>query len=333
MRWRRLLFVPIVVAAVGASMSTATRARADTCALTPTANECQTYGSDVNGHQTFDVYYSSKTPASPRPAVLLIHGGGWVSGSKTYFNHVPTGVGRPPADARKPKNSVSTNVARYLADQYGWLVVSMDYRLGANPKFPGSSFDTDRPYADQPVDVDAVVYWIKTEGAATYGVDPNRIGLIGGSAGAHLALLHAYTHHTGNPDKVKAVVSWAGPTDMASLALAHGCVTTTCQDPTGQQWVGPDILAFEGGCPPSQCPVRYANTSPVRQIQMGDPPTLLVQGLQDLTVPPEQAVEMRTQLVAKLITPHEVRFCADCEHADITVFGWYYTERFLTANL
>ena len=324
-RWRGALLV--LSLAAGAAFPVSDIVRAEAAVPACTANECDVpYGVGPSVHQSFDVYYSAKTVA-PRPAVLFIHGGGWAKGDKSFVNHFAVGVGKPPQGVIKPKNYVITDVARYLADHYGWLVVSMNYRLGADPNVSGSTGDTAMPYVDQPLDVDAVVGWIK-DNAAAYSVAPDRIGLVGASAGAHLALLHAYTHHTGNPHKVKVVASMAGPTDMASLAAAHGCSTANCQDPTGKL-----VLAFEGGCAPSQCPVRYANTSPVTQIQLGDPATLLAQGLQDPTVPPEQAVEMRAQLVAKVITPHEVHFCEDCKHVDIGVYAWYFTESFLAKNL
>ena len=93
------------------------------------------------------------------PAVVFVHGGGWDQGS--------------------PGGSL---LPGWLADR-GYVVFDIDYRL-ATPTSPSWQQATG--------DVKCAVGWVNDH-AARFGVDPERIGLLGSSAGGHLALLAAYS--------------------------------------------------------------------------------------------------------------------------------------------
>jgi acetyl esterase len=93
-----------------------------------------------------------------RPAVVTVHGGGGVQGGR----------------------SEDTLWSEWLAEQ-GYVVFSIDYRLGLPPRWQDASGD-----------VKCAVGWVK-ENADRYGVDPDRIALMGRSFGGHVALLAAYT--------------------------------------------------------------------------------------------------------------------------------------------
>ncbi len=92
----------------------------------------------------------------PRPAIVIVHGGGWSSGDK-----------RANIWARYPIEYASR----------GFVAISINYRLLPDDPFPAAI-----------ADVRAAVRWLRAN-AATYNVDPNRIGAYGNSAGAHLALM------------------------------------------------------------------------------------------------------------------------------------------------
>lgn len=96
--------------------------------------------------------------AERRPAVIVVHGGGWHSGQRGEF----------------PRWNA------WLADR-GYVVFDVDYRLTPPPR-----------WQDAPADVRCAVGWVK-ENADRYGVDRERVGLLGRSAGGQLALLTAYT--------------------------------------------------------------------------------------------------------------------------------------------
>lgn len=113
----------------------------------------------------------------PFPAVILVHGGGWTTGSRT------AGFIRPLFP---------------VLDQTGFAWFSIDYRLAPQYAYPAAADD-----------VEAAVKFVKQH-AKQYKVDPARIALMGESAGGHLVNLVGARNDVG----VAAVVSLYGPIDM-----------------------------------------------------------------------------------------------------------------------
>lgn len=230
------------------------------------------------GHASLllDIYEPSGSSgaADPRPAIVLVHGGGWTTGDRTQVG--------PDAAA--------------FAEQ-GFVAFSIDYGLEGPNRWP-SQLD----------DVLTAVRWVQTN-ASTYGVDPTRIGLFGSSAGGNLVMLAA-TEGLGDGDAppVRAVVSWSGPADLSTLA-ATNITADEVTDPTFGTIPGEDvpsgcagddvclgvidpgaIVAFVG-CTVDECPQTYVDASPAFQASSSTPPMLLVSAQTDL-VPVEQAYEM-----------------------------------------
>jgi acetyl esterase/lipase len=117
----------------------------------------------INGFRplTLDLYTPPKGKA-PRPLVIYIHGGGWMNGTA--------------------RNAAAyANFPAVLADlaSRGYVVASLNYRLGSEAKFPAATQD-----------VDAAIRWLKAH-AADYGIDKTRVAIWGGSAGGQLAALAA----------------------------------------------------------------------------------------------------------------------------------------------
>ena len=140
------------------------------------------YGADPR--QRFDLYApNAASAASPLPVLVFFYGGGWDSGSKDLYGWA----------------------AQALAAQ-GFVVAVPDYRLVPQVLFP--VFIEDAAAATARV----------AEVAATYGGDPDRLGVIGHSAGAHLAMMIAldrrYMAAVGKPDLIKATAGLAGPYDF-----------------------------------------------------------------------------------------------------------------------
>ncbi|HEY2573459.1 MAG TPA: alpha/beta hydrolase [Verrucomicrobiaceae bacterium] len=138
--------------------------------------------------------YLPKQPASARiPCIVVIHGGGWRSGDKTRF----------------------AAIAGELAKQ-GFAAACIGYRLLPEVEFPAPV-----------VDCKAAVRWVRAN-AAPHGIDPDRIGAIGGSAGGHLVAMLGTSDkesklegNGGNPgisSRIQAVVAMATPADMTSFA-------------------------------------------------------------------------------------------------------------------
>jgi acetyl esterase len=205
---------------------------------------------------------SAGDAAKGRPAVIVVHGGGWRSGKRGDF---------PLWNA-------------WLASK-GYVVFDIDYRLSPPPS-----------WQDAPADVRCAVGWVK-ENAARYGVDPERVALLGRSAGGHLALLSAYTQGSGptpgcdarnlQNTRVAAVAAFYPPTDLARLSSLG--------------YLG-GMDGFVGGTHYT-VPERYRLLSPVSRVDPCDPPTFLVHGGADQIVPSKQS-ELLAERLREAGVPH-----------------------------
>lgn len=190
---RRGLFAP-ALAAVAAALTAACSPLAVLNAVGPrdrgvrrVARDLE-YGADPR--QRFDVYAPvTASSSSPLPVLVFFYGGGWDSGSKDVYGWA----------------------AQALAAQ-GFVVAVADYRLVPDVLFP--IFIQDAAAATARV----------AEEASTYGGDPARLGVIGHSAGAHLAMMitldRRYMAAVGKPDLIKAAAGLAGPYDFLPFDVA-----------------------------------------------------------------------------------------------------------------
>jgi acetyl esterase/lipase len=181
----------------------------------------------------------------PAPVVLWIFGGSWKFGSKGYHVNV-----------------------RDLT-RSGIAVASIEYRLSGQASFPA-----------QLEDCKAAVAWLRTHGAK-YGIDPNRIGASGESAGGHLAALLGTTEERPNIDAVCALYP---PTNLVSLGRMYS-----------QPGRRSDIEALLNGPIEEKLPLARA-ASPVEHVSRSSPPFLLIHGAKDSLVPLSQSEELHTRL-------------------------------------
>ena len=142
----------------------------------------------------------------PAPAVMVVHGGSWRSGSKRRMSAI----------------------SRAIAGQ-GFVVFNVGYRL-VTPDRPGLRRQQD--------DLRAAVRWIRAN-ARRFHVDPRRVGALGSSAGGHLVSLLA-TRGTGpvtEGARLRAAVTWSAPFDLSPLrplwlggAVENllGCIASDC---------------------------------------------------------------------------------------------------------
>jgi len=146
------------------------------------------YGTAGGVPLLLDAYVPPPTGAL-RPAVVLLHGGGWRVGDKASF----------------------AEEAERLTDR-GWVTFSVNYRLNEPEAFPAEVDD-----------VVAAVRWVRAN-AAAYGVDPARIGALGESAGGHLAAMLGTLGDgdLGTGARIRVGVAWSGPMDLAALARSRG---------------------------------------------------------------------------------------------------------------
>jgi acetyl esterase/lipase len=245
----------------------------------------------------------------------------------------------------------------HLAAQ-GHVVMDVAYRLFPETDIPGMVGDARRAVA-----------WLKAH-AAEYGVDPTRVVLSGASAGGHIATLAAYTVTDAEltpPDvrdadtSVCGVLGWYTPVDLAACYEHYENATLAKMMPEQPDWNAPppplvrrlldadaERLALQKapgggrldwivGGTPRQVPERFAQLSPVARVHAGCPPTLLMQGRDDIIVPTAPAIELRDKLQelgvksALLLLPH-------ADHAfDLLAANWspaarmalWHAERFL----
>jgi len=208
------------------------------------------YGADAK--HAMDVYLPAGRTTSSTPILILIHGGGWTEGSRTDLNaYVDTLKRRVP--------------------QYA--IFNISYRLAAS----GQNL-----FPSQEQDVKAAIEFILSK-QNEYRIS-DRFALIGASAGAHLALLHAYKYTT--PVKAKAVISFFGPTQLVQLY----------NNPPNP--FVPALLTGVTGATPTSNLAIYQQSSPFNFVMNTSAPTLLLHGSDDIVVSPSQSAILHDKLTA-----------------------------------
>jgi pectinesterase len=185
----------------------------------------------------------------PFPVAIMVHGGGWTGGDKER-DHIPV------LDA-------------LTAARFTWF--SINYRLAPKYRWPACLED-----------VETAIRWVKAH-AAEYKGDPDRIALVGYSAGGHLACQAVVT---GKDDiRVRAVVGLAPPTDHVADSERRGGLSPSMRDLVDR----PKELDER-----SRAILR--EISPINYVKPGLPPFLLIQGTADRSVPYEQSVSFQAKL-------------------------------------
>jgi acetyl esterase/lipase len=205
---------------------------------------------NINGKSLQLDLYKPANLQDPAPLLVFIHGGGWKSGKRSDY-------------------------LIYLVDfaRKGYVTATVSYRLL-----------NDGPYPACAEDIRDAVGWFFRNGEK-YGYDPDRIALIGGSAGGHLAMLGGYgwgeTNGTADSinHKIKAVVDIYGPADLTTdYARNHTLVTSFL------------ARSYE------EAPALYEEASPVHYLDKDDPPTLILHGTSDRLVPISQSDYLKVKL-------------------------------------
>jgi acetyl esterase/lipase len=200
-----------------------------------------------------DVFVPEHRARTPTPAVLWMHGGGWERGDKN-----------------------GSSGAELLANE-GFVTASLFYRLSSDWPFPADIEDCK-----------CAVRFLRAN-AAKYGIDPQRIGVAGASAGGHLAELVATADQQAGLEgeggwkdvssKVQAAAAYYGVSDFTVGAMQF-------QHHTGQVVV----KLFRGT--EKDKPQLYRKASPIFYVSKDDPPLLLAHGEEDDLVPFDQSTRM-----------------------------------------
>ena len=233
--------------------------------------------------ERLDLYRPATPPADGKQfgGIVMIHGGGWVGGDK--------------AAARE------FNIGTTLA-KAGYVCVSVNYMMDAGKRWPTNLLDCKNG-----------VRFLRKH-AAKYHIDPDRMGVIGGSAGGHLALMVAYTSdvsslepqspYPGISSRVGAVVNLYGITNVMTRRK-----TDAEGNPVGEP--RPNTALFTAS--PTEDPELWKLASPVSHVTKSSPPTLILHGTKDETVDRDQATELAARL-KEVGATHEIIMVPDVGH-------------------
>ena len=202
-----------------------------------------------------DVYAPKKKPDRPLPVILWIHGGGWRNGSKD-----------------RPGSALPVV-------KHGYVLVSVGYRLSGEAIFPAAIEDCK-----------AAVRWVRAH-AAEYGIDPDRLGVWGSSAGGHLVALlgtagdvrkwdEAHPVNLEYSSKPNAVCDWFGPTDFLRMSDFKSRIDHDAPGSPESRFIGAPI---------QEAPEKTELANPIKYVTPDDPPMLLMHGGNDMAVPFNQS--------------------------------------------
>lgn len=233
------------------------------------------YADTGNPRHRLDLYLPKEPGRRPLPVVIFLHGGGWMYGDK----------------------SAGAGALHALVRSGEYAGVSAGYRLTDEARWPAQIHDGK-----------AAVRWVRAN-AARYGLDPERIGVLGPSAGGHLALLlglggdapgleGSLGPHRGESSRVAAVVNFFGVTELPALAREPDAAEATRDD---------GFVARLLGGPLAEQTERAREASPVTYASAGDAPVLTVHGSADRLVPYDQALRLDAALRAAGVPSYLVR--------------------------
>lgn len=256
--------------------------------------------------ERLDLFLPADRPAGLRsPAMVIIHGGGWAG---VRMRHREWDLGCTLAKA-------------------GYVCVNLEYERNPSRRWPQNLLDGKNG-----------VRFLR-QNAEHYQIDPARIGVIGGSAGGHLALLVAYTTgvaeltpaapYPGVADGVAACVDLYGITDLTTRQEVAADGT-----PTGIRLTRAGLFqdSFD------QAPERWRLASPTSHVRAGCPPTLILHGTADALVDRDQSTRLAELLAAAGVT-HELHLIPKAPHAfslddrKLAIAPWPLVLRFLERHL
>jgi acetyl esterase/lipase len=210
--------------------------------------------------EKLDVYLPPAEFARPVPAVLLIHGGGW-------------GMSHKSADREK-------NIGTILSAA-GYAVFSIDYLL--NTRDPETKTPTRVVWPQNFFDCKSALRFMRKE-AQQFGVDPERIAAMGGSAGGHLSMLLGATAHSAELNRGGLYTDQRN--DLRCIINFYGI-----HDVREKKWA----VHFAGSTP-EETAANTTAASPLTHFDHHTPPILIAHGTADKIV----SVEVSHDLVRVL---------------------------------
>ncbi len=266
------------------------------------------YHTGNNFDAKLDVYTPAESPqpSPPTPVVVVIHGGGWIAGSK---------------------EERVLEMMPYL--QMGFAAVNVEYRLAKSSLAPAAVEDCR-----------CALHWVFAN-AKKYNFDPSRVVLQGGSAGGHLVLTTGMltpkdgfdkpcwtddedywskSPGTNSDPQVAAIVNWFGIADV--LDELHGANAKGY----AVVWLGDQTNADE----------IAKRVSPINYVARNNPPIITIHGDKDALVPYQQSVRLHKALDAAGV-PNQLLTLPGALHGGFTYAqnqqAWAAIREFLKKNI
>lgn len=248
---------------------------------------------DISDDAKLDIFLPDEGDG-PFPVFIEVHGGGWYFGQKRSIEFEPFLLGL----------------------KRGYAVVSMGYTLSPKARYPQAIEE-----------IKAGIRFLKAN-AEKYHLDPNRIAMWGGSAGAHLAGLAAMSCGTGKFENY--ALGYQGFTsDVQALVLWYGCFDyytdsdqrAQCGFPPSEDghWVYQNFLGYEDV---EAHPDLLKEMNPETHITQKAPPTFFQHGMSDTVVPYPQSVSFADKLAAVIGQDKvEIELIEGFDHADAGLFA------------
>ncbi len=217
------------------------------------------YAGTDNPRQKLDLFFPEKRVIEkPLPLVVFIHGGGWRNGDKRSGLH---------------------RVAAFV-ESGEFVGASIGYRLSGEAIWPAQIHDCK-----------AAIRWLRAH-ADEFGFDPDRIAVMGSSAGGHLVAMLGTSgdvkklegdlgKHQDVSSRVNCVIDEFGPTNFLTMNDFPGKMDHLAKDSPESKLLGRQI---------TEVPELVREASPITHVTKDDPPILILHGTKDPLVPYQQSV-------------------------------------------